>query len=88
MRFIRCGGQTLDRLVMFNGIVFGGVQFAIAIMRMAEREEPPTAGRRVAGRGMVGWLGVGWLGAGCLGAGWVCGRTPRASGPVAGSRRP
>ena len=27
-------------LVMFNGIVFSGVQFGIAIMRMADEEDP------------------------------------------------
>ncbi|MFN4153094.1 MAG: hypothetical protein ACK4HF_00425 [Paracoccaceae bacterium] len=33
-------------LVMFNGVVFAGVQFAIAIMRMAEPEDTPPGGRR------------------------------------------
>ncbi len=33
-------------LVMFNGIVFAGVQFAIAIMRMAEGDTPPGGGKR------------------------------------------
>ena len=32
-------------LFMFNGIVFSGVQFGIAIMRMAEDDEP-KGGRR------------------------------------------
>lgn len=32
-------------LVMFNGIVFSGVQFGIAVMRMAEDDEP-RGGRR------------------------------------------
>ncbi len=34
------GYLALFLLVFFNGIVFGGVQFAIAIMRMAEDETP------------------------------------------------
>ena len=33
-------------MVMFNGVVFAGVQFAIAIMRMAEPEDTPPRGRR------------------------------------------
>lgn len=36
-------------LVLFNGIVFAGVQFAIAIMGMQERPEPPSGGRRQTG---------------------------------------
>ena len=34
-------------LFVFNGLVFGGVQFAISIMRMAEPEtrDPPRGGR-------------------------------------------
>ena len=32
-------------MVMFNGVVFAGVQFAIAIMRMAESEDTPPRGR-------------------------------------------
>lgn len=34
-------------LVVFNTIVFAGVQFAIAIMRMAEDDSPPRGGRRI-----------------------------------------
>lgn len=36
-------------LVMFNGVVFGGVQFAIAVMRMADQPEDdgPAGGMRV-----------------------------------------
>lgn len=34
-------------LVVFNGIVFAGVQFAIAIMRMAGKGDSGGAGRRV-----------------------------------------
>lgn len=33
-------------LVVFNTIVFAGVQFAIAVMRMAEPESPRGGGRR------------------------------------------
>ncbi len=33
-------------LVMFHGVVFGGVQFAIAVMRMAEDDRGPKGGRR------------------------------------------
>lgn len=34
------GYLALFLLVFFNGIVFAGVQFAIAIMRMAEDDKP------------------------------------------------
>lgn len=34
-------------LVMLNTIVFGGVQFAIAVMRLAEPEDRPRGGRRI-----------------------------------------
>lgn len=33
-------------LVMFHGVVFGGVQFAIAVMRLAEDDRGPRNGRR------------------------------------------
>lgn len=33
-------------MVMFNGVVFAGVQFAIAVMRMAEPEDGPRGGTR------------------------------------------
>ena len=33
-------------MVMFNGVVFAGVQFAIAVMRMADPEDTPPGGRR------------------------------------------
>lgn len=32
-------------MVMFNGVVFAGVQFAIAVMRLAEPEDTPPGGR-------------------------------------------
>ena len=33
-------------MVMVNGVVFGGVQFAIAVMRMAEVPDTPPRGPR------------------------------------------
>jgi hypothetical protein len=33
-------------LVMFHGVVFGGVQFAIAVMRLAEDGNGPRGGNR------------------------------------------
>ena len=33
-------------LVMFNGIVFSGVQFGISVMRMAEKDEDGPGGGR------------------------------------------
>lgn len=33
-------------MVMFHGVLFGGVQFAIAVMRMADPEDGPKGGRR------------------------------------------
>jgi hypothetical protein len=35
-------------MVMFNGVVFAGVQFAIAVMRMADPEDTPRGGRGIA----------------------------------------
>ncbi|MFN3846389.1 MAG: hypothetical protein ACK4RZ_11305 [Paracoccaceae bacterium] len=35
-------------LIMFNGVVFAGVQFAIAVMRMADPEDTPPGGNRQA----------------------------------------
>ena len=40
------GYLALFMLVFFNGLVFAGVQFAIAVMGMAERDEP-AGGRPV-----------------------------------------
>lgn len=40
------GAIAVVMLVVFNGIVFGGVQFAIAVMRMAEPEDGEDRGRR------------------------------------------
>lgn len=36
-------------LVVFNTVVFAGVQFAITIMRMAEDDTPPRGGLRAPG---------------------------------------
>ncbi len=33
-------------LVLSNGVVFAGVQFAIAVMRLADNDQKPTGGRR------------------------------------------
>ena len=34
-------------LIVFNGIIFSGAQFAYVIMRMADRDEGPRGGRAV-----------------------------------------
>lgn len=41
------GAIAVIMLVVFNTIVFAGVQFAIAVMRMAEDDSPPRGGRRI-----------------------------------------
>jgi len=40
------GWLAVVMMVLFNTIVFGGVQFAIAVMRMAEPEDRPRGGHR------------------------------------------
>ncbi|MDO5371217.1 hypothetical protein [Paracoccus sp. (in: a-proteobacteria)] len=40
------GWLALAMLAIFNTLVFAGVQFAIAVMRMAEPEQPPRGGGR------------------------------------------
>lgn len=40
------GWLALAMLIVFNTIVFAGVQFSIAIMRMAEPEDRPRGGSR------------------------------------------
>ncbi|WP_449042730.1 hypothetical protein [Paracoccus sp. (in: a-proteobacteria)] len=40
------GWLAIVMLVAFNTIVFAGVQFAIAVMRMAEPGDPPRRGNR------------------------------------------
>ncbi|SIN82357.1 hypothetical protein [Vannielia litorea] len=42
------GPLAVFLLFMFNGIVFSGVQFGIAVMRMAEPEDGGQGGRRQA----------------------------------------
>ncbi|WP_226779034.1 hypothetical protein [Oceaniglobus trochenteri] len=42
------GILAVGLLVMFNGIVFAGVQCGVAVMLMAERDEPPQGGRGAA----------------------------------------
>jgi TRAP-type C4-dicarboxylate transport system permease small subunit len=34
-------------MVMFNGVVFAGVQFAIAVMRLAQDDDTPRGGRKI-----------------------------------------
>ena len=41
------GWLAFAMMVMFNGVVFAGVQFGIAVMRLAEPEDPPQGGKRV-----------------------------------------
>lgn len=41
------GWVAVAMLVLFNAVVFSGVQFAIAIMRMAEPQDGGTGGKRV-----------------------------------------
>ncbi len=41
------GYVALIMLFMFHGIVFAGVQFAITIMRMEEKEDDPKGGKRI-----------------------------------------
>lgn len=45
---VRGGALAVVMLVVFNAIVFSGVQFGIAVMRMAESPKPPGRGRRSA----------------------------------------
>ena len=40
------GFVAVIMLFMFNGIVFAGVQAAIAIMRLGDEENPPTRGKK------------------------------------------
>ncbi len=40
------GYVALALMFVFNTVVFSGVQFAIAVMRMAEDETPPGGGKR------------------------------------------
>ncbi|PTV94602.1 hypothetical protein C8J27_107133 [Rhodobacter aestuarii] len=40
------GYIALALLFVFNAVVFSGVQFGIAVMSMAEKEDPPGGGKR------------------------------------------
>lgn len=40
------GWIAVAMLFMFNGLVFAGVQFAISVMRMEERDDGPAGGKR------------------------------------------
>lgn len=40
------GWLAVAMLFMFNGLVFGGVQFAIVIMQMDGKDDDPKGGRR------------------------------------------
>lgn len=40
------GWLAIAMLIIFNSIVFAGVQFGIAVMRMAEPEDRPRGGNR------------------------------------------
>lgn len=40
------GWIAVAMLFMFHGVVFGGVQFAIAVMRMEKADDDKTGGRR------------------------------------------
>ncbi|MFM2355556.1 MAG: hypothetical protein RLZZ528_1292 [Pseudomonadota bacterium] len=40
------GYVAVAMLLVFNTIVFGGVQFGIAVMRMGDSDDPPGGGRR------------------------------------------
>lgn len=41
------GWLAVVMIVTFNTVVFAGVQFGIAVMRMAEPEDGPRGGRRI-----------------------------------------
>ena len=40
------GWLAFVMMVVFNGIVFGGVQFAYAVMSMAESDDGPKGGKK------------------------------------------
>ncbi|WP_372839349.1 hypothetical protein [Phaeovulum sp.] len=40
------GWVAVAMLIVFNALVFSGVQFAIAVMRMADPAKPPQGGSR------------------------------------------
>ena len=41
------GWVAVTMLIAFHTVLFSGVQFAIAVMRMAEDPETPSPGRRI-----------------------------------------
>ncbi|MFV0383266.1 hypothetical protein [Paracoccus sp. (in: a-proteobacteria)] len=53
------GWLAAAMLIAFNSIVFAGVQFGIAVMRMADDRDPPAGGRRetVAGQPVPEMIG-------------------------------
>lgn len=46
VRDVTGGWIAVVMLVVFNTILFAGVQFAIAVMRLAEKDDGPHGGRR------------------------------------------
>lgn len=40
-------------MIVMNGVVFAGVQFAIAVMRLAESPEGPNGGTRAPDTGLI-----------------------------------
>lgn len=40
------GWLAFVMMVLSNGVVFSGVQFGIAVMGLAEKQDPPKGGRR------------------------------------------
>lgn len=48
------GGLAAAMLIVFNGIVFAGVQFGIAVMRLSHPDDPPHRGRPIRERAISG----------------------------------
>ena len=44
---VRSGWVAVAMLVAFHTVLFAGVQFAIAVMRLAENPETPGPGRKI-----------------------------------------
>ncbi|MFV0292940.1 MAG: hypothetical protein ACK5II_06880 [Paracoccus sp. (in: a-proteobacteria)] len=44
---VRSGWVAVFMLIVFHTVLFGGVQFAIAVMRMAETPKGPGSGRKI-----------------------------------------
>lgn len=51
------GLLAVAMLLLFNTLLFSGVQFAIAVMRMAGRDTPRGPGRRIPARGLPAGYG-------------------------------